>query len=249
MTDLKGKRIFITGASRGLGRQTALFMASQGCDLLLHSSTAAHTEAIVSEVRGLGFGIDVLGVSCDLSDRAQVAAMLDEIERMGVDIDVIFNNAGVQVAYRTDFWQTPPEDYVRSFEINTIAPMMICYRLMPKMLERGFGRVINVSSGIMNEPEQAGYSASKAGLDKVTRDIGTKLGGTGVTINLADPGWCRTDLGGPNAPNSPESVIPGITVGAFVDDDVNGMWYGAQEFCGMTLEEAVVKANEMAVKR
>ena len=63
-------------------------------------------------------------------------------------------------------------------------------------------------------------------------------------INLTDPGWCRTDLGGPNAPNSPESAIPGIVVGVFVDDKKSGRNLGAQNFAGMTLEEAVKYAEE-----
>jgi hypothetical protein len=62
-------------------------------------------------------------------------------------------------------------------------------------------------------------------------------------INLTDPGWCRTELGGPNAPNAVESVIPGIVVGAFVDDKKSGRLLGAQSFAGMTLEEAVAKAE------
>jgi 3-oxoacyl-[acyl-carrier protein] reductase len=122
---------------------------------------------------------------------------------------------------------------------------MICYRLLPKMIERGFGRIINTTSGIKNEPQQAGYSASKAALDKVTCDLATKVEGTDVSINLTDPGWCRTDLGGPNAPNDPDSVIPGIVVGAFVDDKKSGRLLPAQEFAGMTLEQAVEKAKSM----
>ena len=94
------------------------------------------------------------------------------------------------------------------------------------------------------EPQQAGYSASKAALDKVTRDLGSKYEGTDVMINLADPGWCRTDLGGPNAPNSPESAIPGIVVGAFVDDKKSGRWFAAPDFHGMAIEEAVEKAEK-----
>jgi len=66
-----------------------------------------------------------------------------------------------------------------------------------------------------------------------------------VMINLTDPGWCRTDLGGPNAPNAPESAVPGIVVGAFVDNDVNGRIFRAQEFSGMPLEEAVARANKI----
>ena len=80
-------------------------------------------------------------------------------------------------------------------------------------------------------------------MDKVTSDLAGKLDGTDVCINLTDPGWCRTDLGGPNAPNDPDSVIPGIVVGAFVDDKKSGRLLGAQSFAGMTLEAAVKKAE------
>ena len=62
-------------------------------------------------------------------------------------------------------------------------------------------------------------------------------------MNLTDPGWCRTDLGGPNAPNAPESAVPGVLVGAFVDDKINGQIFHAQDFAGMTLEEAVDSLN------
>jgi NAD(P)-dependent dehydrogenase (short-subunit alcohol dehydrogenase family) len=116
------------------------------------------------------------------------------------------------------------------------------------MIERGFGRVIKTTSGIRNEPEQAGYSASKAALDKVTCDLAGKLDGTDVCLNLTDPGWCRTDLGGPNAPNDPDSVIPGIVVGAFIDDKKSGRLFGAQDFTGMSLEDAVKKVHLMLKK-
>jgi short-subunit dehydrogenase len=169
--------------------------------------------------------------------------MLEEIDSFGVEVDIVLNNAGMQIAYRTDYFATPVEDYTESFKINTVAPAMICYHFLPKMIKKGFGRILNTTSGIRLEPEQAGYSASKAALDKITIDLGSKINGTDVMINLTDPGWCRTDLGGPNAPNSPESVIPGIVVGAFVDDKLSGRYFGAQSFAGMTLEEAVKKAE------
>ena len=116
-----------------------------------------------------------------------------------------------------------------------------------KMKEYGFGRILNTTSGIKLDPQQAGYSASKAALDKITIDLGHTVEGTDVMINLADPGWCRTDLGGPAAPNSPESALPGIIVGAFVDDKKSGRWFGADMFHGMTLEEAVEKAEKEVV--
>ncbi len=241
MFDVKGRWALITGASRGLGYQAAIFMAKQGCNLILQSRTLEHSAKVLEEVKGLG--VQAYCVKAELVNNNEVIAMLDEIESKGTQVDIVINNAAVQIAYRTDYWRTPVEDFDISFKINFIAVTTICYRLLPKMIERGFGRVINVSSGIMNEPEQAGYSASKAALDKYTRDLGSKLNGTDVLINLADPGWCRTDLGGPKAPNSVESVIPGIVVGAFVDDKKSGRWFPAQDFTGMALEAAVAKAE------
>ena len=241
MVNVKGRWALITGAARGIGYLTAGFMAKQGCNLILHSRDLSHTEKVLQEVKAMG--VSAYAVAADLNDLASVEAMLRQIDDLGVNVDIILNNAGLQIAYRTEYFTTPAEDYLVSFNVNTIAPMMICYHFMPRMIERGFGRIVNTTSGIRLEPEQAGYSASKAALDKVTIDLGKTVQGSDVMINLADPGWCRTDLGGPNAPNAPESTIPGIVVGAFADDRKSGRIFGAQSFAGLSLEEAVKKAE------
>lgn len=241
MVNVKGRWAFITGAARGIGYLTAQFMAKQGCNLILHSRDLAHTWKVVDEVKALG--VEAYAVAAELSDLDSVKTMLEEIDKLGVQVDIVLNNAGMQIAYRTEYFETPVSDYTESFKINTIAPAMICYHFMPKMIKNGFGRIVNTTSGIRLEPQQAGYSASKAALDKITIDLGSTVEGTDVMINLTDPGWCRTDLGGPNAPNAPESAIPGIAVGAFVDDKKSGRYLNAPNFAGLTLEEAVKKAE------
>lgn len=245
MVSVKGKWALITGASRGIGYLTALFMAEQGCNLVLHSRSLAHTNKVVEAVKALG--VEAYAVQADLANHQEVVVMLDEIEARETAVDIVFNNAAVQVGYRADYWKTPVEDFDLSFRINFTAVTTICYRLMPKMIERGFGRVINTTSGIKDQPEQAGYSASKAALDKFTTDLGTKLEGSDVLINLTDPGWCRTDMGGPQAPNTPESSIPGVVVGAFIDDGKSGRLFNAPTFTGMTLADAVKKAEVLEV--
>lgn len=241
MVDVKGRWALITGAARGIGHLTAVFMAKRGCNLILHGRTAEHCKKVLDEVTALG--VQAYSIGAELSDLDTVKAMLEEIDKKGTQVDIVLNNAGMQIAYRTDYFKTPVSDYTESFKINTIAPAMICYHFMPKMIERGFGRIVNTTSGIRLEPEQAGYSASKAALDKITIDLGSKVEGTDVMINLTDPGWCRTDLGGPHAPNAPESAIPGIAVGAFVDDKRSGRYLNAPYFTGLSLEEAVEKAE------
>ena len=242
MYNVKGKWALITGAARGIGYLTAKFMAEQGCNLILHSRDVAHTEKVLAEVRAAG--VSACSVAADLSDPEAVERMLEEIDGLGVDVDIVLNNAGLQIAYRTDYCLTPVSDYEISFRVNTIAPAMICYHFLPKMIGKGTGRILNTTSGIALDVCQAGYSASKAALDKITIDLGSRVQGTDVMINLTDPGWCRTDLGGAQAPNAPESAIPGIVVGVFVNDGKSGRNLGAQNFAGMTLEEAVRKAEE-----
>jgi len=241
MVNVKGKWALITGASRGIGYLSALFMAEQGCNLVLHSRSKAHCEKVLAEVKAKG--VEAYAVEAELTDLAQVEKMLADIDAKGTPISIVLNNAGLQIAYRVDYLNTPVSDYTESFKINTIAPAMICYHFLPRMIENGFGRILNTTSGIALDPHQAGYSASKAALDKITVDLGHTVNGTDVMINLTDPGWCRTDLGGPNAPNAPESAIPGIVVGAFMDDKKSGRFLGAQAFAGMTLEEAVKYAE------
>ncbi len=242
MYNVKGKWALITGVARGIGYLTAKFMAEQGCNLILHSRDIAHTEKVLAEVRSAG--VSACSVAADLNDPDAVKRMLAEIDGLGVDVDIVLNNAGLQIAYRTDYCETPVSDYEISFRVNTIAPAMICYHFLPKMIRKGTGRILNTTSGIALDVCQAGYSASKAALDKITIDLGSKVQGTDVLINLTDPGWCRTDLGGAQAPNAPESAIPGIVVGVFVNDGKSGRYLGAQNFSGMTLEDAVRKAEK-----
>ena len=239
MINVKGKWALITGASRGLGSKVALFMAQEGCHLILHSRELEHTEKIATQIEA--YGVKTHRVAGELSDESAVLKLIEDIDALGEDISFIFNNAGMQVAYRPDFYLTPASDYTKSFMINTIAPMMVCYHFVPKMIEKGFGRIINTTSDIDKEPEQAGYSASKAALEKVTRDLETKTREHDVLLSLVNPSWCRTDLGGSYAPNDPDSALPGLVLPAFIEGSLEGKVLNAQDFKDMSLEEAYEK--------
>ena len=243
MFDVKGRWALVTGASRGIGYLAALYLAERGCNIIAHARKKENCEKIVEEVKK--FGVEAYAVQAELSDMDELNAMLQEIDEIGTQVDIILNNAGHQIAYHRDYLGTPAYDYDMSFRTNTTAPMMICYHFLPGMKDRGFGRIVNTTSGIDLEPEQAGYSASKAALSKVTRDLGRDFEGSNVMINLTDPGWCRTDLGGKNAPNEPETALPGVVVGVFVDDRKSGRLFAAQEYTGLSLEEAVEKAEKV----
>jgi NAD(P)-dependent dehydrogenase (short-subunit alcohol dehydrogenase family) len=96
------------------------------------------------------------------------------------------------------------------------------------MVERGFGRVVNLTSGIMHEPELAPYGASKWAVNKLTNDLASGIEGSGVRINALDPGWLQTDMGGQNAHHPVEAVLPGALDPVLIDDDgPNGRIYAA----------------------
>lgn len=239
MNNLKDKWVLVTGASRGLGQLISVFMAQEGCHLILHGRNLKSLEKTAETVKK--YNVKVHMVACELSDLNAVDVMLQSIDSLGVDVDLVFNNAGLQIGYHEDYYKTPNDDFLISYNINTVSPIKICYHFLPKMIEKGFGRIINTTSDIANEPQQAGYSASKAALDKLTVDLAGKLKGTGVTLNLVNPSWCQTNLGGPHAPNKPESALPGLILPAFSSDEVNGQLINAQDFKNMTLADALLK--------
>ena len=107
MIDVKGKWALVTGANRGIGYRIAKFMAGQGCNLILHSRSLEHTKAVLEEVRVLG--VEAYDIAAELSDLTQVQKMIEEIDSRGKPVDILFNDAAVQIAYRTDYWKTPAQ--------------------------------------------------------------------------------------------------------------------------------------------
>jgi len=238
-SSIRGKWAFVTGASRGVGALISKALAEQGCHVAVHSRELAHTDALVKELQSLG--VQAVAVAGELSDPHQVEAMLDTLLNKVPQIDILYNNAAVMTPWRQNPWEFPVADFQKSFEVNVIALARICYRLVPPMLARHWGRVINVTSGIANEPQLTPYAISKAAVDKFVKDFVPALQNTGVQMNLLDPGWLRTDLGGPNAPNDPSTVIPGAIVPAMRNDGVSGHLFRAQEYAGLSLAQAMVK--------
>jgi 3-oxoacyl-[acyl-carrier protein] reductase len=228
--DISGKWVLLTGASRGIGRQVAAALADSGCRLILHSRKLDHTAQQVAELEARG--LTVHSLAAELSDQKQVVKLARDAIRISGGIDILYCNAAIQLAWREDKFNTDRDDYLSSFQVNTIAPITLCNMILPGMIERGFGRVVCVTSGIRDLPQLMPYAASKAALDKYVYDMAPHLEGTGVTLNLLDPGWLRTDLGGPEAPNAVESVLPGALVPVLLEDGTSGEWFSAQDYAG-----------------
>lgn len=231
--DIRGKWALVTGASRGVGRQISLGLAGYGCHVVLHSRNRKHTETLAAEVAALG--VEVRQVAAELSDQRQVDAMLQTALAETPGIDIVYNNAAVMTPYRNDWLNFPADDFRASFEVNVISLIRICHALIPGMRERKWGRIINVTSGVKDQPEMIAYATSKAAVDKFVADSAARLKQDGILMNLLDPGWLRTDMGGSNAPNSVETVLPGALVPALLDDGTAGKWFSAQNYVGQTL--------------
>ncbi len=226
MIELKGKNALITGSSRGVGQQLALGLAKLGCNVILHgrsSESCAKTLELLKE-----FPVSVYCIFGELSDETQVSDLIEQVKDLGINVDILYNNAAIMTPYYKDYWNHSWEEWTATFKVNVMAMYSLCAAFIPGMIERGFGRVINLTSGIKDQPELAPYGASKWAVDKLTDDLAIKLKDTGVRINTLDPGWLRTDLGGENADHPVEAVLPGALAPALVDDDgPNGQFFSA----------------------
>ncbi|MFP4662714.1 MAG: SDR family NAD(P)-dependent oxidoreductase [Halanaerobiales bacterium] len=228
MISIKGKWALVTGASRGVGRQIANGLAEKGCNLVLHSRNTEHTSDLKEELDQ--HGIEVLELAADLAFPEEAMKMAEKAEELTGGIDILYNNAAISVQWREDF-SAPIEEYRKVFDVNVISPIKICDVILPRMRERGFGRIVNLSSGIQDQPELTPYAISKAAIDKYVKDMAVKLEGSDVLMNLLDPGWLRTDLGGPDAPDPVESVLPGALVPVLLEkQEGSGTFFRAQDY-------------------
>ena len=228
MKPLQNKWALVTGASRGVGKQVAQALAAEGCHLILHSRELTHTAGLADALRQQG--IRVHQVAAELSDAAAVRGLADAVRALCGAPDVLYNNAAIMTTYHENYLDVVPAEYALSFQVYTLAPILLCNAFLPDMMKKGWGRIVNVTSGIKDQPELMAYAASKAALDKYVYDMAPKLQGSGVTMNLLDPGWLRTDLGGPNAPNAVESVLPGALVPVLATNGISGQFIHAQDY-------------------
>jgi 3-oxoacyl-[acyl-carrier protein] reductase len=226
MIQLKGKNALITGSSRGIGQQLALALAKLGCNVIVHGRTKESCEKTFSLLKNSD--VKIYCVYGELSEESQVKQLIKQVQNLNIPVDILYNNAAVMTAFHPDYWNHSWEEWILSMKVNVFAMYSLCAAFIPGMIERDFGRVVNLTSGIKDLPELAPYSATKWAVNKLTDDLASKLTNTGVRINTLDPGWLKTDMGGENAEHSVDAVIPGALAPALVDDDgPNGQFFSA----------------------
>jgi NAD(P)-dependent dehydrogenase (short-subunit alcohol dehydrogenase family) len=223
---LKGKNALITGSSRGIGQQIAEGLAKLGCNIIVHGRSKESCTKTLQLLEN--YKVNVYCVYGELSDEKQVNQLINQVKSLNISIDILYNNAAIMTPFHNDYWNHSWDEWMLSMKVNVFAMYSLCGAFIPAMVENGFGRVINLTSGIMDLPELAPYGASKWAVDKLTDDISVKLENTGVRINTLDPGWLKTDLGGENADHPVEAVLPGALAPALIEDDgPNGEFFSA----------------------
>ena len=186
MTKLAGRTALVTGGASGIGKAIAERFAAEGARVIVNDARDSGRE--VADAVGGAF------IRADLADAAQTRALAEQTLRDYGGADVLVNNAGVQhVAPVEEF---PDEEWERMLRIMLTAPFLLTKRLLPGMAERGWGRVINMSSvhGLIASPNKSAYIAAKHGLVGFTKAVAVEVGPRGVTANAICPSFVRTPL-------------------------------------------------------
>jgi 2-dehydro-3-deoxy-L-rhamnonate dehydrogenase (NAD+) len=203
--DLSGGVALVTGGGRGIGAGIALRLAGAGARVAIFDSDpgASPTE---------GVDLVVLG---DVRSEKHVEAAVRRTEEVLGPLTILVNNAGI--TGRTDLsWNLSPEEFRAVFEVNTVGPFLMCRAVVPGMLARGYGRIVNVASiaGKEGNPTLLPYSASKAALIALTKVLGKELAGKGdVTVNAIAPAVIRTAILDGMAPATVDYMIGKIPMG------------------------------------
>ena len=230
MARLSGRRFVLTGVSRGVGLETARLFLAEGAEIIGVARDAARLEHARQELDPGGARLTVVAADVSTPEAPSVVARAVD-ERWGA-LDVLFNNAGVQLDGATRGLTSGSESVLEaSLATNLWAPYRLSRALLPALQRGREPRIVNVSSGAgnfesMRQSDIPTYRLSKWALNGLTLLLGGELLGR-VAVNAFDPGWVKTELGGPNAPGSPvESAagalaivtLPFATTGKFWKD-------------------------------
>jgi NAD(P)-dependent dehydrogenase (short-subunit alcohol dehydrogenase family) len=195
----------VTGANRGLGLEVARQLARAGLSVVLTSRDPEAGARAARRLRGEGL-YDLTCEALDVADARSVAACAGRLREAGVRVDVLVNNAGVLLDGDADPLAMDDDLVCRTLETNLLGPLRTMRAWLPAMVARGYGRVVNVSSGAGQVSETSSYapaySISKAALNLLTRKAARAVRGD-VKVNAACPGWVSTDMGGRAAPRPP----------------------------------------------
>lgn len=225
MKKSKLKRVaVVTGANRGLGLATAESLMKTGYRVICAVRTPIESSI---KQKFLESNYDFLEMKVDVSDIGNLNLFCDQVLKNESAVDVLVNNAGIfldkEEGGHESALNTKLKTIQKTFETNTLAPLVLIQKFTPIMVENNFGRIVNVSSGmgglIDMEPFHLSYRMSKTALNVVTRTFAEEFKTKNIKINSVCPGWVKTDMGGPHAVRNIEQGIRGLVWAATLPDD------------------------------
>ena len=199
--NLKDKVVLITGAGSGLGKALALVAGQAGAKVICAGRRKDRIQQAAEEVtQADGVG---LAVEMDVTDLKSVEKGLKQAEKLG-PIEILFNNAGIITGLKA-VQDLPVEEWDKIMATNVRGPYLLIRAILPGMIQRGFGRIVNISAPIKHLPKASAYCASKCALDSLTKAVGYELKGVDIIINAVEPPFLDTEMhtGG----KKPEEVV------------------------------------------
>jgi 3-oxoacyl-[acyl-carrier protein] reductase len=200
MTDLKKRVALVTGGSRGIGRAVAISLAEAGAAVVVnYREKKAEAEAVVTAIRDAGG--KAMAIAADVSKSAEVSRMIAAVEGELGPVDVMVNNAGIGIIRGI-------EDFDVTIAVNLKSAFLCTQAVIPGMRRRGWGRIVNISSGAARGAGGIGphYNASKAGMEGLTRGYAARLVKEGITVNAVAPSLIETDMVKAGLASSPARI-------------------------------------------
>jgi NAD(P)-dependent dehydrogenase (short-subunit alcohol dehydrogenase family) len=203
-------------------------LAKLGCNIIVHGRSRENCNNTLKQL-GI-YNVNTYVVYGDLSKEKYVRQLIKQVNDLNIGVDILYNNAAIMCAWKP-IGSFTEKEWLDSFQVNLLAVIALCNEFAPAMRQRGFGRIINLVSGISNTPNLAPYGVSKAAVRMYTQELAFDLAGSNVLANNLDPGWLKTDMGGENAMYPVEDVLPGALVPALLDDNgASGQTFKAQDY-------------------
>jgi len=212
---LTGKKAIVTGSGRGIGRAIALAFASAGADVVVNARTEANARAVADEIEALGR--KALVIAADVSNTAAAEALINDVLGQWQTLDILVNNAGI--TRDGLLMRMKEEDWDSVLDVNLKSAFNTTKAASRAMMRQKRGAIINISSvvGIMGNPGQANYAASKAGLIGFTKATARELAGRGITVNAIAPGFIATEMTNVLSEDVKQKLLASIPLGRFGD--------------------------------
>jgi 3-oxoacyl-[acyl-carrier protein] reductase len=211
MFDLSGKTALVTGATGGIGGEIARALKAQGAKIAISGTRADKLSALAETLGG-----EVPALPCDLKDRAAVSALIGQAEAaLGGQLDILVNNAGI--TKDNLFMRMKDEEWDDVIAVNLTATFILCRSALRNMMRRRYGRIINIASisGVVGNPGQGNYAASKAGMVGMTKSLAREVATRGITANCIAPGFIETPMTGALNEKQVETIAAAIPAGVF----------------------------------